>query len=123
MKRAGVYKIENISNGKIYIGKTINIKNRLLSHIYNSKRINTNLYNDMYCFGLNNFNVDILYECEYYRGVNPKLECLETKYIIKYNSVNNGYNKNYGNINNVCKYKNYTKGYLLNIIDKFCNKK
>ena len=32
----GIYKIENLINGKVYIGKSINIKKRFKDHISDS---------------------------------------------------------------------------------------
>ena len=36
-KSAGIYKITCVSNGKIYIGKSINIDQRIKSHKYSEK--------------------------------------------------------------------------------------
>lgn len=82
----GIYKIENLINGKIYIGQSIHIERRWSEHKRNLK--NHPLYNDLFKYGIENFSFDVLEECSI-----EQLNILEEKYIEKYNSVNpNGYN-------------------------------
>jgi group I intron endonuclease len=64
---SGIYKIENKVNGKVYIGKSINIKNRLRSHkCALSKadnvegRTNHLLFFAVKKYGITNFTFDIL---------------------------------------------------------------
>lgn len=57
----GIYKITNLINGKIYIGQSVNIKNRISTH----KGFPTSnyMYNDMKEFGLENFTFETIIVC------------------------------------------------------------
>lgn len=98
MKKAGIYKITNINNGKCYIGKSTNLKARRKQHYYNSTKLCNYLYNDIACWGIDNFTFEYLYETEYFYGVDDVLRQLEGKYIIEFNSVENGYNRRYEDV-------------------------
>ena len=85
----GIYKIENLINGKVYIGQSVNIKERWNEHkLINSrtskdalKKQKYPLYLAFQKYGLENFSFEVLEECS--------LEDLDTKeqfYIKKYNS-------------------------------------
>ena len=100
----GIYKIENLINGKVYIGQSVNIKERWNEHkLINSraskdalKKQKYPLYLAFQKYGLENFLFEVLEECS--------LEELDTKeqfYIKKYNSYidfpnSNGYNLTLG---------------------------
>jgi group I intron endonuclease len=58
MNKAGVYKLECINNGKVYIGKTINFSRRLRDH-KNSKR-KDRLQNAIRKHGWDSFSIEIL---------------------------------------------------------------
>ena len=65
----GIYFIKNKINNKIYIGKSINIKQRLASHKYylrrnnrSKKHVNRFLYNSVQKYGWDNFETGILEE-------------------------------------------------------------
>lgn len=61
----GVYKIENLVNGKVYIGKSNNIGNRWYEHkseLNNGKHINSHLQNAWNKYGSESFKFDIIYE-------------------------------------------------------------
>ena len=58
MKNSGVYLIKNKINEKIYIGSTINFKDRWTKHI--SGKGNTHLFNSIKKYGLENFEFKIL---------------------------------------------------------------
>ena len=91
-KLCGIYLIKNIINNKIYIGKSVNIKNRWKSHRYklnNFKHINIYLQREWIKYGKNNFIFEIIEICD--------VLCLSEReifYISLYNSANNilGYN-------------------------------
>lgn len=58
-----VYLIQNILDGKAYIGKSKNIKIRWSQHISKSKKKTTHLYNAIKKYGKENFSLSILKEC------------------------------------------------------------
>lgn len=95
----GIYKIENLINGKSYIGQSVNIKSRWRQHkttAFNSSSSSYNypLYQAIRKYGLENFNFSIIEQCDI-----SSLNERETYWIQKYNSFNNGYNQNEGGSN------------------------
>ena len=89
-----IYKFENKVNGKIYIGKTKNINNRIYQHSHITKYRNTKFGNAIKKYGIDMFNFDVLITV-YSRNRNNLdiiLNCLEKYFIKKYNSFNEGYN-------------------------------
>lgn len=86
----GIYKIENNINGKIYIGKSIDIMNRWEEHI--KQGMDALQYDDKFHFELNehpeHFTFSIIEICK-----ESELSDKEDFYIKKYNSIKNGYNK------------------------------
>lgn len=108
-KISGIYKIVNIVNNKLYIGKALNINNRFRCHIYelnNNKHNNEHLQSAWNKYGEKNFKFEILKEC-HIDDLNDNEE-----YFIRYYSSNNrkyGYNKTIGGdggdtfTNNICK--------------------
>lgn len=107
----GIYKIENLINGKIYIGQSIDIERRWKEHCSKNKSL---IGKAITKFGQENFSFEILEECEK-NSLNKK----EIFYIQKFNSlVPNGYNvreDNY-NVQSYNIYFYYNKNILLNII-------
>lgn len=95
-KISGIYKIVNIVNNKLYIGKAFNINNRFRRHIYelnNNKHNNEHLQSVWNKYGEKNFKFEILKEC-HIDDLNDNEE-----YFIRYYSSNNrkyGYNKTIG---------------------------
>jgi group I intron endonuclease len=79
-----IYKITNKINGKIYIGKTKNVKSRWQKHIWvaNNKKYNRPLHNNIRKYGSQNFNIEIIdsYELEIDAFM------AETKHILDYQS-------------------------------------
>ena len=89
-----LYKIENLNNHKVYIGKTYkSIHERFEEHLKNAyeKKEQSKLYNDMRLYGRQTFELTLI-------GSFPKteLEYQEVQYIKKYNSWQNGYNQSVG---------------------------
>lgn len=82
----GIYKIENTLNGKLYIGSSSNIKERLINHksmLRCNKHHSIYLQNAYNKYGVSNFVFEVIEEC--------KLEDLiikEQNYINKYNFKN-----------------------------------
>ena len=65
----GIYKIENLINGKIYIGKSVNIQKRFQDHIGDSFKENTPAYNHLIHKAIRkykpeNFSFIIIEECD-----------------------------------------------------------
>lgn len=101
----GIYKIENLINHKIYIGQSINIKERWNEHC----RVNNSndkikqqypLYLAFKKYGLKNFSFEVIEECS-----KEELDEKE-KYWIKYyhsyyDDNNSGYNLTYGGNGNL----------------------
>jgi group I intron endonuclease len=87
-----VYKITNLLNGKIYIGKTNNIEKRFNEHINNAKAERqgcTKLYKSIRKYGEENFSYpEILAAFE----KEQEAYDAEIKFIAKYNSVKKGLN-------------------------------
>lgn len=92
-KIAGIYKWENKVNHKCYIGQSIDIGSRLRHHVYNynNKRYINPLYRAFDKYGIDQFDVEILFEVP-----NPEpclkllLDQLEIGYIEMYNSYGSG---------------------------------
>ena len=87
IKNPVIYLITNKINGKQYVGKSINFKNRYLKHKY-AKYYNTYLHNSIRKYGFENFEFKIL---EQDIEINI-LQARENYYIDKYDTLNNGYN-------------------------------
>lgn len=88
-QNCGIYKIENLINGKVYIGQSKNILRRWQEHKNKYKTLNTKLYLAMREDGIENFDFSIIEICP--------LELLNEKeqyYIDYFNSANDGYNMN-----------------------------
>lgn len=91
-----IYKITNIQNNKIYIGKTkYSIYNRFESHIRAAFKSNRKyyFYNAIRKYGKDNFKIDLIEECD-----NSILSEREKYWISFYNSIDKsiGYNSTLG---------------------------
>lgn len=87
----GIYYIKCLSNNKMYIGSSIDIKARLtwhISHLKNNTHYNKDMQNDYNNCGVESFVFDVL-ELTSENELNEK----EMYYINLYNVVQNGYNK------------------------------
>ena len=89
----GIYKIENLINQKIYIGQSIDIKERYKQHIYKAFNKNEAGYNQIIHlafrkYGIENFKLEVLEECAL-----EELDEKEQYWITKLNTITpNGYN-------------------------------
>ena len=86
-----IYKFTHIENGKCYIGQTIQSPNqRRLEHIADSKH-STNTYhfhNALRKYGIEAFLFEVIDSAETMEDLNK----LEEKYVLLFDSINNGYN-------------------------------
>lgn len=100
-----IYKIQNKTNNKIYIGKTVNtIHERWLEHIDEAKRgDNSLLHKAIRKYGKDNFHIDQVEECSV-----DELNKKEQYYITLFHSFMNegGYNMTYGGEGTI-KYSDY----------------
>lgn len=92
----GIYKIENKINHKIYIGQSTDIYTRWYNHKYslqNGIHYNLHLQNAWNKYGADNFEFDIVRECD-----RINLDDLESAYISTYKSYDDkfGYNLTFG---------------------------
>lgn len=97
----GIYKITNTTNGKAYIGKSLNIEERFKTHKRKGfnpldKEYEKSLYRAFRKYGLAKFAFTILEEC-----LPEQLNEKEIYYISKYNTYQNGYNETSGGDGNV----------------------
>lgn len=109
----GIYKIECVNDKKIYIGQSINIKQRFQQHISDLKanrHKNEHLQNAVNKYGIQNFKFDVLVELKETEYSKEKLDQLEIEIIKKYNSNtrDNGYNIDNGG-NSIGKISEETK--------------
>lgn len=90
-----IYKITNMKNGKIYIGKTLDtVQNRWLEHCGDYKKYRCEkrpLYAAMRKYGLDSFTVEEIESCD--ESVLSDRECFWIEY---YASFKNGYNATVG---------------------------
>ena len=82
----GVYKITSPTN-RIYIGQSINIKNRYRAHIKDFHLYDTKLTRSFKKYGVESHSFEILCICD-----KLELDDLETIYIHKYNCLEDGLN-------------------------------
>ena len=86
-----IYKLTSPSN-KIYIGQTINFKNRMGKYKNVNCKNQTKIYNAIKKYGFDSFKVEVLIEVE----SKEYLDKLEKFFIKFYNSFENGYKCNTG---------------------------
>lgn len=94
-----IYKATNKINGKCYIGQTRHsLEHRKTIHLrYAKKGVDTHFYQAIRKYGEENFEWEIICSTNNKKHLNE----LETFYITKYNSIQNGYNMVDGGDNNI----------------------
>lgn len=105
---AGIYKWENKINHKCYIGQSIDLGGRLRHHVNNFKhrRYDSPLYRAFDKYGIEQFDVTILYEIKNPTSeIKPLLDELEIGYIEMYSSYGKGYNQTRGGDAGILGYK------------------
>lgn len=86
----GIYKITN-PKGKVYVGQSIDIKNRKYKYQTACCKSQTKIYNSIKKYGWINYSFEILVECNV-----SELNEKEIYYIDFYNSFKNGLNSTVG---------------------------
>ena len=95
LKNLLIYRITNITNGKVYIGQTTQgLRQRKMEHIcrFNLGKRDHKIYLAMRKYGIENFKFEAL--CNVFDR--EQLNDLEKFFIKKYNSFNKGYNMTVG---------------------------
>ena len=93
----GIYKIENLSDNKIYIGSSVNINSRKYKHFWMLRKNihdNNHLQNSYNKFGEKKFTFTILELCNI-----EDLIMLENKYINTYKTYNSEFGYNLAKVN------------------------
>lgn len=94
MYKGYIYKFENIFNGKVYIGKTKNIENRIYQHKHTTSTKSTKFGKAIKKYGIDNFKISIVVEIKSVNidNLDIILNCLERAFIKRYDSFKTGYN-------------------------------
>lgn len=100
-KVAGIYKIENLINHKVYIGQSLDVYRRFVAHI-NAKDI-TKFHNSLRKYGYKNFSFELIketYDLNYWERFLVKLyKATDDRY--GYNMVDGGNSDNWGYVNDL----------------------
>ena len=113
----GIYKIENLSNHKVYIGQSVHIEKRWSEHCIPNNQNKSLISKAIFLEGKTNFSFSILEECK-----PEELDDKEQFYIKKYNSITpNGYNMTSGGYSQNENFSKYNKETLLSIISDIKN--
>ena len=122
-KISGIYKITNTITGDFYIGSSNNVKQRWAAHKWKStwnRYPNSQLYQDMQKYGVENFVFEVLEEVEIYSLKETEQQFIETlkptyndrnangRDFERYKEYNKEYQKEYQKTD---KYKEYQKEY------------
>ena len=90
-----IYKITNLINGKVYIGQTVNFKNRMYYYNGYLAKGQNKLHNAFKKYGINNFIMEQIA----FGKKGEDLDNLEVFNITSYDSIKNGYNCESGGTN------------------------
>lgn len=90
-----IYRITSPS-GKVYIGQTLNINDRLNRYKYMDCKRQTKLYNSIKKYGWDNHKIEIVEEIIVENNNREQLDVREKYWISEFNSLNNGLNCNIG---------------------------
>lgn len=82
-----IYKAE-FPNGKLYIGKSKKFDDRKIKHSYSTRYYNTKLTNAIKKYGFDSIKWEVIFETDDIDILNQK----EKEFILKFNSIKNGYN-------------------------------
>ena len=90
----GIYKIQNLINGKVYIGQSIDIERRWWQHKYAAKKpqsidYNSILYDAIREYGIENFQFSVIQICD-----KNQLDQKQKFWIKQYHSFVNDKNSN-----------------------------
>ncbi len=82
----GIYKIVNRTNGKTYVGQSVDIERRFAEHKTPKANGNDRLHNDIKTLGIDNFDFQVIELCtkdelnakelHYIRSLNPFYNCI-----------------------------------------------
>lgn len=98
-KIAGIYILTNKNNGKMYIGQSIDLSQRINHYKNNRIEGQTKIYNAIKKYGFDKFDVEYLFTTtKKYKHLNWLLGTLEVYYIKKYKSIRLGYNLKSGGV-------------------------
>ena len=93
--KPGIYKITNLDTGKCYIGKSTNVKKRIIDHFKSSIGIKTiadqAVHHEIWKTGFWNWTIEIIIYCD-----KDQLNEMEKYYIDFFKSQEYGFNKNAG---------------------------
>lgn len=100
---SGIYKITNLTNGKIYIGRSNNCQRRWNEHVYEAKadfrpQYHYPLSRAIRKYGIENFKMEILKECSPEEFFDLEIEFIEK---LKATDKNIGYNTTKGGEGNL----------------------
>ena len=100
-KVAGIYKIENLINHKVYIGQSLDVYRRFIAHI--NAKDTTKFHNSLRKYGYKNFSFELIketYDLNYWEHFLVKLyKSTDERY--GYNMVEGGKSDNWGYVNNL----------------------
>jgi group I intron endonuclease len=106
--KAGIYKLTCVDNGKVYIGKSVNIRRRMIAHKYSATRPNKygHFVNAITKHGWESFKFEVVEIFENFDKIQDNSSLLEREsyYIKLFDSTNR--NKGY----NICEYSNDRTG-------------